>query len=338
MSYSGQEVCSVHGKMRSVQSLVEDGNGGWMCTMATECKIGGQGPPRSASWDAAALVAAAVASGSGPPSICSVHGKMRSADSLTDDWNGGLCCAPGKECKVSGSTKSTICKFWAEGRCNQGEYCAFAHGDESIAAAPAPYKGGLKGAGKGPKGFDIGAMKGLLKGGKLGPLVAGKGIGKPFGAGPGIVGIGGIKGGLSPVKGKGGGGLILPWMSEKGKGKAPAPAAHSPPSADSLHAGAVICSVHNKPRSINVLEENLDGTYSCKPGFECKEGVGVPGGSGTKRTMCKFFELGTCTKGEKCTYAHSPEELGRPIPGDTYGSYAPVKGKGGGGSARYSPY
>jgi len=37
--------CSVHGKMRSLQNLVEDGRGGYRCTADTECHVG-PGPPR----------------------------------------------------------------------------------------------------------------------------------------------------------------------------------------------------------------------------------------------------------------------------------------------------
>merc|ERR1719424_2042224 len=32
--------------------------------------------------------------------ICSVHFKARSTKSMTDDGMGGMCCAPGSECKI----------------------------------------------------------------------------------------------------------------------------------------------------------------------------------------------------------------------------------------------
>jgi len=35
---------------------------------------------------------------------------------------------------------------------------------------------------------------------------------------------------------------------------------------------------------------------------------------GVKRTLCKFFEAGTCTKDQNCGYAHGDEELGQPVP------------------------
>lgn len=38
------------------------------------------------------------------------------------------------------------------------------------------------------------------------------------------------------------------------------------------------------------------------------------GPNGVKRTICKFWEQGTCTKGGECTWAHGHEELGAAIP------------------------
>lgn len=35
-----------------------------------------------------------------------------------------------------------------------------------------------------------------------------------------------------------------------------------------------------------------------------------------KRTLCKFFEQGQCTKGDGCTWAHGPQELGKVVPAE----------------------
>lgn len=39
-----------------------------------------------------------------------------------------------------------------------------------------------------------------------------------------------------------------------------------------------------------------------------------PSDTGIKRTLCKFFEAGTCTKDVNCGFAHGDEELGQPVP------------------------
>lgn len=82
MAAVGTEMCSVHGKNRSLSSLVTDGLGGFRCSPHAECKIG-----------TAATVGGA---------ICSVHNKSRSLDSLTEDGWGGVRCIPSRECKVVG--------------------------------------------------------------------------------------------------------------------------------------------------------------------------------------------------------------------------------------------
>mmetsp|Transcript_121532 Transcript_121532/g.227140 ORF Transcript_121532/g.227140 Transcript_121532/m.227140 type:complete len:716 (-) Transcript_121532:35-2182(-) len=77
----GRIQCSVHGKERSIQSLMDDGNGGMRCAPGQECKCGAT---------------------SGPLQTCSVHGKQRNLQSMTDDGAGGMRCAPGFECKGTG--------------------------------------------------------------------------------------------------------------------------------------------------------------------------------------------------------------------------------------------
>merc|ERR1740139_348145 len=43
----GQRVCSVHFKERSMQSLEDDGNGGYSCQAGEECKVGAGGDLRN---------------------------------------------------------------------------------------------------------------------------------------------------------------------------------------------------------------------------------------------------------------------------------------------------
>lgn len=106
----GQWVCSEHGKPRSMQSLIDDGKGGFRCTAGMECKTASSGTQ------------------------CSLHGKMRSAEVLTSDGQGGLRCIEGKECKTGGhgqASKKGICKYWQEGSCSKGNNCDFRHEGEA---------------------------------------------------------------------------------------------------------------------------------------------------------------------------------------------------------------
>merc|ERR1719494_372136 len=56
---------------------------------------------------------------------------------------------------------------------------------------------------------------------------------------------------------------------------------------------------------------NLDGNN--QQGQNATE-IMFPADSGIKRTLCKFFEAGTCTKDTNCGFAHGDEELGQPVP------------------------
>jgi len=48
-------------------------------------------------------------------------------------------------------------------------------------------------------------------------------------------------------------------------------------------------------------------------------------GSAVKRTFCKFWQEGKCSKGEACTFAHAEHEIGQPI---VDSSWAPAAHKG----------
>merc|ERR1712228_554077 len=85
MAGGGLDFCSVHGKKRRAQCLVDDGSGGKMCAPGQTCQIGSEpGEPNETY-------------------MCSIHGKKRSAKCLTLDESGSMRCAPGFECQVNGS-------------------------------------------------------------------------------------------------------------------------------------------------------------------------------------------------------------------------------------------
>lgn len=45
------QMCSVHGKVRSTNNMIEDGAGGWMCCAPNECKVGNPGGgPMPGDW------------------------------------------------------------------------------------------------------------------------------------------------------------------------------------------------------------------------------------------------------------------------------------------------
>eukprot|EP00930_Biecheleria_cincta_P087027 TRINITY_DN76291_c0_g1_i1.p1 TRINITY_DN76291_c0_g1~~TRINITY_DN76291_c0_g1_i1.p1 ORF type:complete len:306 (+),score=44.75 TRINITY_DN76291_c0_g1_i1:67-984(+) len=77
-------VCSVHNKKRSEQSLVDDGAGGKRCAPGMTCQMGAGAPPGEAS----------------ETYVCAIHAKRRSAKCLMLDPSGIICCAPGFECQV----------------------------------------------------------------------------------------------------------------------------------------------------------------------------------------------------------------------------------------------
>lgn len=137
---TGQLMCSEHGKPRSMQSLVDDGKGGFRCSPGMECKTANTG------------------------TVCTLHGKMRSPEVLTSDGQGGFKCIDGKECKVGSgqSMKREVCRFWQQGLCSKGAGCGFLHEGEAgaeVAAAMAIGMGMPIGMGAGMPG--MGNMMGI---------------------------------------------------------------------------------------------------------------------------------------------------------------------------------
>merc|ERR1712217_98223 len=59
------------------------------------------------------------------------------------------------------------------------------------------------------------------------------------------------------------------------------------------------CAVHGKKRGAQYLMLSEDGNMVCKPGFECKGGTENLDEEMKAATPCRFFALGTCTKGDE---------------------------------------
>mmetsp|Transcript_101832 Transcript_101832/g.328627 ORF Transcript_101832/g.328627 Transcript_101832/m.328627 type:complete len:192 (+) Transcript_101832:156-731(+) len=88
--------CAAHGKRRSLESLADNGAGGFVCTPDSECQMSANdvGPQARGQ--------------------CSLHGKTRSLDCLTDDGNGGLSCTPDQRCKDAGEMPQRWAR-WGQG-------------------------------------------------------------------------------------------------------------------------------------------------------------------------------------------------------------------------------
>merc|ERR1712194_382103 len=93
-----QVACSVHGKMRSVQSMKGAGRGGYRCAPGFECKTGA-GAGAAPAFAAQGMAVPAFVTGGGGQVECAAHGKMRSAQSVAPNGRGGFRCSPGNECK-----------------------------------------------------------------------------------------------------------------------------------------------------------------------------------------------------------------------------------------------
>lgn len=79
-------VCSLHGKIRSLSVMVDDGEGNYQCAPNAQCKVKTNAAPAPTSRAAAT-------------EMCSLHDKMRSVTCLMDDGAGGMQCTPSHECK-----------------------------------------------------------------------------------------------------------------------------------------------------------------------------------------------------------------------------------------------
>mmetsp|Transcript_62466 Transcript_62466/g.177410 ORF Transcript_62466/g.177410 Transcript_62466/m.177410 type:complete len:205 (+) Transcript_62466:68-682(+) len=94
----GFSQCLTHGKRRSLDNLIEDASGGYVCKLESECQtsVHDSGPHERGQ--------------------CSVHGKIRSVDLLVDDGAGGQCCSPGNTCKETGEAPAEKWSTWGQGQ------------------------------------------------------------------------------------------------------------------------------------------------------------------------------------------------------------------------------
>merc|ERR1712066_248452 len=90
------------------------------------------------------------------------------------------------------------------------------------------------------------------------------------------------------------------------------------------------CAVHGKKRGAQYLMLSEYGNMVCKPGFECKGGTENLDEEMKASTPCRFFALGTCTKGDECEWSHEISEMQRDLVAKSMwgkGSYKAAKGK-----------
>lgn len=346
---AAMQTCSVHGKQRSAESLISDGWGGLQCAPGKECKMGAAGTKRSICkfWQEGRCTQGALCSyahgeeeiGEPGPSKGTLCGGGGSGGKSASSWG----------CGKGGGAGKAGC--WGLAPCGKGDGCAGGWGPWGASAdAWGDWGGGWGGsdASWGANGSWGGAGASGCGWGK-GPSWGGWGGGAGWGAGdwgsrpgPG--------GGVNSMKGMMKGfGKMMAMMGMMGKGPWGGKGCGGSPSSPSQK----FCAIHGKPRSDNCLRDAGDGSLVCKPGMECKGGSSF-GVGGIKRTICKFWEAGECTKGQLCSYAHGQEEIGLPIPGDAVlgwpeGMVPPSEeelaamefmpqGSGLGKDARYSPY
>jgi len=126
-----------------------------------------------------------------------------------------------------------------------------------------------------------------------------------MGGDPMMMGMGGMGGGKGASMGATMPGAMSPGMGAMGGaggGKG------------AMSNAQMTCSRHGKTRSARNLTDDGAGGMCCAPGFECQVGApqaGAMGGGAQKKTkLCMYFQMGTCTKGPGCTFAHGEWELG----------------------------
>lgn len=271
------DTCSVHGKMRSLPNLVDDGEGGMRCALGFECKT--EAPPPGVI----------------KTQICSKHGKKRNLQSLEDDGQGGKCCKEDCQCRMTtveqgGELEQYTCSVHGKlravsflgddgkggVRCIAGYECReqreWGSWDDWGSSGKGKGKGitlpGMKGKGKGKasKGGDDDYTAGLEAGMKMAMAMAGiKGGGGGWNSG--------IEAGMKMMlaaMGKGdswsapsGPMVVLPSgkTGTKAGGKGKAKQEHG--------SSQLECAVHGKWRGRRNMVEQDDGTWVCAPGMEC---------------------------------------------------------------------
>lgn len=147
---------------------------------------------------------------------------------------------------LGSSVKRTICKFWEEGACKNGATCTWAHGAEELGMPLSPRLEEM-----GPN-----AKKTLCK-------------------------------------------FWLQGTCTKGSS---CTFAHGDQELVSTAPVSTLWQGLMQRRSAAVSTAPLQGSWRAPSA-----------GVSSKRTICKFWEQGLCTKGDNCTFAHGEEEIGAPL-------------------------
>lgn len=295
---------------------------------------------------------------------CADHGKLRAMTFLQDMGGGVWVCKEGFRCQVAdaGGVKRAFCRFYANGSCQRGEACTFAHAEEEIGAPIAtevldgPDSRGppARGGGKAQDGEAICLLHNKKR--ALSCLQdAGDGSGGHVCKPGSECKDASSRGAGTPCKFWAQGKCVKPDCPFLHDGEAIG--ARRPPTGDDFssprmgssrppkfaggfddgfswgpdsQAGGqdwqVLCSVHNKMRRASYLEDAGDGRMVCRPGSECQGAEGS-----VKRSMCKFWMQGSCQRGSQCAFAHDESELGAPVPEGALLEFEP-KGAGKGKS------
>lgn len=180
----------------------------------------------------------------------------------------------------------SICKFWEEGKCKNGERCSFAHGQEEI-GKPIPADAILTGA---PfAGFAPPRRRTSSPFDAFVPMVGASLVSAPFVFQP-----------ATPVKHLTEKRSICKfWQQGKCQRGIECTFAHG-----SRELGTPI----SGPRGASLVMQ----VPICPPKGKGKGkgcALALPA-EAPKRTLCKFWQEGRCEKGELCTWAHGIEEVG----------------------------
>mmetsp|Transcript_2969 Transcript_2969/g.6740 ORF Transcript_2969/g.6740 Transcript_2969/m.6740 type:complete len:335 (-) Transcript_2969:188-1192(-) len=182
------------------------------------------------------------------------------------------------------SVKRTVCSFWKEGKCERGDACGYAHGEHELGSPVGP-----------PAPGSCAEKRSICKFWQEGTCE--KGARCTFAHGEHELG------------------QQAPW--------APAPTSKA----------AKRAAPYSAPRNpfVSGLVGGQFGGKGLKPlpagfsGGPVRHGApytlgkggaaGAPAQANVKRTLCKFFQEGHCDRGVSCGFAHSPYEIGQPVPG-----------------------
>lgn len=230
-----------------------------------------------------------------------------------------------------GGVKRTICKFWLEGKCRNGDLCTWAHGELEL-GTPAPVTDGVHAAPgwdgrqrsicrswqqglceRGNQCIFAHAQEavGLSGGGPFG--CAGGGPGGPFRGLAGGFGGGAALGSRAPARA----GAALPAL---GGGWGPAEAERPLKRTlcrfwqQGLCERGDQCTWLHGEADAGAAAPQLSWAWPLGGGRPAPARDGGLGALALRRSICKFWQEGTCSKPEgQCTWAHGEQELGTAV-------------------------